>query len=95
MNIIDFNKKTSPGEGLCSMGGLGSMGGGYSREGVAPAAATGYNPSPGSKPPANHVPGGCTNPLPPLTLITIIKHLNIIKHIITSLNTYINNKTSS
>ena len=39
--------------------------------GVAPAAAaaTGYNPCPGSRPLANHVPRGCTNPFPTLTLI--------------------------
>ncbi len=32
-------------------------------------AATGYNPCPGSKPLANHVPRGCTNPFPTLTLM--------------------------
>ena len=39
--------------------------------GVVPAAAaaTGYNPCPGSRPLANHVPRGCTNPFPTLTLI--------------------------
>ena len=33
------------------------------------AAATGYNPCPGSKPLANHVPRGCNNPFLTLTLI--------------------------
>ena len=36
---------------------------------VLAAAAAGYNPCPGSKPLANHVPRGCTNPFPTLTLI--------------------------
>ena len=35
---------------------------------AATATATAANPSPGSKPLANHVPRGCTNPFLTLTL---------------------------
>ena len=52
--------------------------------GVAPAAAaTGYNPCPGSRPLANHVPRGCTNPFPTLTLIkhnAVYKKINVLLH---------------
>ena len=40
--------------------------------GVSPAAATGYNPCPGSRPLANHVPRGCTNPFPTLILMIMV-----------------------
>ena len=42
---------------------------------AAAAAATGYNPCPGSRPLANHVPRGCTNPFPTLTLMSRIEHI--------------------
>ena len=45
--------------------------------GVAPAAAaTGYNPCPGSGPLANHVPRGGTNPFPTLTLIYMYGYIH-------------------
>ena len=46
---------------------------------AAAAAAAGYNPCPGSKPLANHVPRGCTNPFPTLTLIKIYECFIISK----------------
>ena len=52
-------------------------GGGFAAAAAA-AAAAGYNPCPGSRPLANHVPRRYTNPFPTLTLIRQVQTYNII-----------------